>query len=102
MINLNIGQQIAFRKDFKQTFDGSTSYSYRNSFPTNTSTFSLYLIATPIVDSSRHVLFSVGTKGSSILFEIGISTSDKLFVYDGTTETEVGDALVMSIFTNYI
>ena len=94
MINLTVGQQIAFRKDYKVEFDGSTSYFYRNSFPTNTSTFSLYLVATPTVDNFRQVLFSVGNEGSSILFEIGISSSNKIFFYNGTTETEFGDALI--------
>jgi len=101
MINLNVGQKIIFREDFQYQFGGATSYSYENSFISNTPTFSLYLIATPMVDSSRHVMFSFGSfNAGTVLFEVGISTNDKLFVYDGTTETEVGDALASDVLYN--
>jgi len=91
MANLN---KKAFQKRYLDIFTGSLSYSFANSFPSNTTAFSLYLDAIPTVDASRQVLLSVGNAGSNVLFEVGISTNDIAFVYDGSTEFEVGDALV--------
>jgi len=91
MANLN---KKAFQKRYLDIFTGSLSYPYVNSFPSNTTAFSLYLDAIPTVDASRKVLLSVGNAGSNVLFEVGISTNDKVFVYNGTTEFEAGEALV--------
>lgn len=91
MANLN---KKAFQKRYLDVFTGSLSYSFVNSFPSNTTKFSLYLDAIPTIDSTRQILFSVGNAGASILFEVGINATNKVFVYDGSTEFDVGEALV--------
>ena len=96
----NLGDGITFREVYEQSFDGSTSYSYKSSYLSNCNQFSLYLDIVPTVDSSRRVIFSFGDKNlSSVLFEIGISTNNKIFFYDGTTETEAD--IVLTSGVNY-
>jgi hypothetical protein len=84
------GDKVIFRENFSSSFDGSTSFSYKDSFLSNSSNFSIHLDITPNVDSTRQVIFSFGDLSTNtVVFDIGISSNNKLFFYDGTTETEV-------------